>query len=658
MRPRHPRALVLSFALLASACVSPSPSGLQSPPPGANKDQPGVGSVSSPMTKPPINGSPSQPPSGTGSSSTLIGDITARPRTLAPLSGIVVAPATLVAAGGGNLIGLDGSAMIAAGAGSLIGMDGSTLVAAGGGNLVGNDGASLVAAGGGNYVLSQAANRPITRARVALAIGGKLLPIAPVETDENGAYRFPSVPTGVTCQVVVAIKTPGGGIGRLMSLAKASAGGTVVNVSPATTMVTAAVVGKMEAIGEIDPVVFQAATKQAEALLADVKEGEAPDLSDQNGLITLAQGFLSRNIELQANLDTLVAAIALDPQTALQAGGIAREQGSAGCSIAEPVISDEVAQAAALNEPSALATGPDGAVFVGDRPGNRVLKLLDGKTSVAMEGVEPLALLVDEGFLFVADGSSGGIVKAPLATTNDASARVTVVADDTFNEAVAMVRGEGNVIYVADAAMHQIFTLPANELRARPTLLAGARPGFMDGAGANARFYRPAGLAYDAAGKQLLVADAGNRRIRAITHVGTLGTTRTLAGGAAGSADGVGIAARFGQPVAIVNDPDGGFWVADATNGTLRQLGADARVTTIFGGCTVKSGGLAIAGGLAFGGNSLYYLDGDRVMRRQVRFPTTPEPTPAGGTPAPSATSSGEATATPTPTPTATAATP
>jgi hypothetical protein len=42
------------------------------------------------------------------------------------------------------------ASLVAAGGGNLIGNDGSTMVAAGGGNLVGNDGASMVAAGGGN----------------------------------------------------------------------------------------------------------------------------------------------------------------------------------------------------------------------------------------------------------------------------------------------------------------------------------------------------------------------------------------------------------------------------------------------------------------------------------------------------------------------------
>jgi hypothetical protein len=75
------------------------------------------------------------------------------------LAGVVVSPliarealaaSGLVAAGGGNLVGNDGASLVAAGGGNL--------VAAGGGNLVGNDGASLVAAGGGNLVAAGGGN--------------------------------------------------------------------------------------------------------------------------------------------------------------------------------------------------------------------------------------------------------------------------------------------------------------------------------------------------------------------------------------------------------------------------------------------------------------------------------------------------------------------
>ncbi len=72
---------------------------------------------------------------------------TQRRSNVASMSGVVkvsVTPGIL------QEVKLAAASLVAAGGGNLIGNDGSTLVAAGGGNLVGNDGASLVAAGGGN----------------------------------------------------------------------------------------------------------------------------------------------------------------------------------------------------------------------------------------------------------------------------------------------------------------------------------------------------------------------------------------------------------------------------------------------------------------------------------------------------------------------------
>ncbi len=72
---------------------------------------------------------------------------TQRRSNLASMSGVAkvnVTPGIL------QEVRLAASSMVAAGGGNLIGNDGSTMVAAGGGNLVGNDGASMVAAGGGN----------------------------------------------------------------------------------------------------------------------------------------------------------------------------------------------------------------------------------------------------------------------------------------------------------------------------------------------------------------------------------------------------------------------------------------------------------------------------------------------------------------------------
>lgn len=64
-------------------------------------------------------------------------------------------PASLVAAGAGNIVSTDGSSLVAAGAGNAITVGGKTvasLVAAGAGNIVSTDGSNLVSAGGGNLI--------------------------------------------------------------------------------------------------------------------------------------------------------------------------------------------------------------------------------------------------------------------------------------------------------------------------------------------------------------------------------------------------------------------------------------------------------------------------------------------------------------------------
>jgi DNA-binding beta-propeller fold protein YncE len=70
--------------------------------------------------------------------------------------------------------------------------------------------------------------------------------------------------------------------------------------------------------------------------------------------------------------------------------------------------------------------------------------------------------------------------------------------------------------------------------------------GSSDGAGTQARFYSPQGIAVDSTGNSYVV-DEGNHTIRKITPAGVV---TTLAGspGIPGAADGTGAAARFDSP--------------------------------------------------------------------------------------------------------------
>ena len=119
-------------------------------------------------------------------------------------------------------------------------------------------------------------------------------------------------------------------------------------------------------------------------------------------------------------------------------------------------------------------------------------------------------------------------------------------------------------------------------------LLAGGigGPGNADGAGIDAHFGAPTGVAVDSAGN-LYVADTGNHTIRKVAPTGVV-TTLAGTAGMDGSADGTGAAARFSSPTGIAVDSAGNVYVADQSNSTIRKLTPTGIVTTLAG--TSRSG--------------------------------------------------------------------
>lgn len=103
----------------------------------------------------------------------------------------------------------------------------------------------------------------------------------------------------------------------------------------------------------------------------------------------------------------------------------------------------------------------------------------------------------------------------------------------------------------------------------------------IDGPGAVARFSYPTGIAIDR-DKTVYVSDSGGHVIRTIS---TTGVVTTLAGtpNQRGADDGLGSAARFFTPTALVLDSARNLHVADRDNATLRKITPDGRVTTLAG---------------------------------------------------------------------------
>jgi sugar lactone lactonase YvrE len=146
------------------------------------------------------------------------------------------------------------------------------------------------------------------------------------------------------------------------------------------------------------------------------------------------------------------------------------------------------------------------------------------------------------------------------------------------------VDSSGNV-YVADAnncAIRRITSVGVVS-----TLAGGSGCGFRDGTGGAAWFYFPLGVTVLPSG-DVYVADSGNSVVRRVTPTGSV---TTFAGypQTVGSVDGVGTAARFNVPHSISSDVDGNLFVADTFSHTVRKI-TPARVVTTLAGTAGRSG--------------------------------------------------------------------
>jgi DNA-binding beta-propeller fold protein YncE len=114
---------------------------------------------------------------------------------------------------------------------------------------------------------------------------------------------------------------------------------------------------------------------------------------------------------------------------------------------------------------------------------------------------------------------------------------------------------------------------------------SGGAGGSADGVGAAARFWGPYDAVINAAGTIAFVTDTGNGTIRRINLSTDEVTTFAGSPGQTGSTDGTGAAARFAYPGGIAMSPDGStLYVADVSNHTIRRIDvATAAVTTIAG---------------------------------------------------------------------------
>lgn len=216
---------------------------------------------------------------------------------------------------------------------------------------------------------------------------------------------------------------------------------------------------------------------------------------------------------------------------------------------------DGAGATARFSEPTGIAVGPNGVLFVADNGGTIIRQI--SSTGV----VSPYA------------GNSGTI------GSTDGSA-----ATARFSGVNGLGFGGVNTLYVADTNNNTIRTLSSAAVTAT---LAGSPPTTsVDGTGSAARFNFPSSVAVDGSGT-VYVADKFNHTIRKIT---TSGAASTFVGtvGRPGSADGTGINAQFFQPSSLVIDRSGTLYVADTGNNTIRRVSPSGNVTTFAGSPEVR----------------------------------------------------------------------
>lgn len=215
-------------------------------------------------------------------------------------------------------------------------------------------------------------------------------------------------------------------------------------------------------------------------------------------------------------------------------------------------ITDGVGRAATFTWPWGICVDPSDNLFVTDASFASVRKLTPGAVVTTFVGP------TRSSFQGIVDGlGDSARFDLPLGITRDIAGNFYVCERNKF--VIRKITADGVVSTIAG--------------------LAGV-PALVDGAGTEARFVGPAGIAADRSGN-LYVADA--YAIRKISFSGGRAVVSTLAGSAVQrpGLDGVGTNAGFRGVVGLALDTDNTLFVADGSY--IRKITPDGRVTTVGG---------------------------------------------------------------------------
>jgi Streptogramin lyase len=274
---------------------------------------------------------------------------------------------------------------------------------------------------------------------------------------------------------------------------------------------------------------------------------------------------------------------------AVHDGRVYMTDGNAGEILSFKPGNAEISRLSALNTPSGIAVDKQGTVFFAETGAN-VIKRIGPKG-------EPSAV--------------AGIPQKRGFADGDATAAL-------FNGPTGISVADDGRLFVADTYNDRIRVIENGKVRT----LAGGSRGFADGNGPAAMFDTPLGISLWQ-GDKLLVADAGNRRIRVVEPDGTVWT---LAGdgNSDGPRDGIPASASLVRPTAVTVDERGVIFIADGN--AIRAIGLRALpfLETIAGGRRSsvdgppRTVGFNRPSGIAFFGDVLLIADSDNGVIRSL----------------------------------------
>lgn len=211
------------------------------------------------------------------------------------------------------------------------------------------------------------------------------------------------------------------------------------------------------------------------------------------------------------------------------------------------------ATAAQLDQPSDVALDSSGNVYVADTRNNRVRQIDPSGTISTVAGNGEFSARGDSGDGGPADGTP---IRWPMSVEVDSAGNLLIVEASSVrlvdpSGTISTVAGRGGRGYRGDGG-------PATE----------------------ASLSSPRGIAADSSGN-IYIADSGNHRVR---RIGPSGTILTVAGTGEGGYSGDGgpaTEARLRSPTGVAIDSSGTLYIADMHNTRVRSIDSSGRISTV-----------------------------------------------------------------------------